>query len=117
MAGTNISILISAAIIVWLALITIPAGAGGGSYKSCDIANGQIFSCGSWHQGPAVAYHDGAYRQCDIANGQIFSCGSWHQGPAVAYHDGAYRQCDIANGQIFSCGSWHQGKAVVYTAR
>ena len=50
-------------------------------------------------------------------DGQIFSCGSWYQGKAVAFHDGAYRQCDISNGQVFSCGSWHQGKAVVFTDR
>ena len=35
------------------------AAAASGSYKLCDITNGQIFSCeGSWYQGKAVVFTD-----------------------------------------------------------
>lgn len=54
-----------------------------------------------------------SYHLCEITNGQVFSCGPWFQGKAVARHDGAFRSCEITNGQVFSCGSWYQGKAVV----
>lgn len=83
------------------------------TFRMCEITNGQVFSCGPWFQGKAVAHHDGAFRSCDITNGRVFSCGPWFQGKAVVPHDGALRSCEIVNGGIFSCGPWFQGKAVV----
>lgn len=82
-------------------------------YRTCDIFNGQVTSCGGWYRGEAVLYHDGAYRTCDVFNGRVSHCGSWYRGEAPVYQDGAYRLCDIFNGQISHCGSWYRGPAVV----
>jgi hypothetical protein len=108
-------------VLVIAAALTVPASAAGtGSYKSCDVRNGQVFACnGAWYQGSAVTRHGGAYHECKIVNGQVFSCtGSWYQGTAVVLQDNAYRLCKIVNGQVFACdGAWYQGKAVVFTDR
>jgi hypothetical protein len=100
--------------------VTSPAGAASGSFKSCRIVNGQVFSCdGAWYQGQAPVLSGGAFHSCHVVSGQVFSCdGAWYQGKAPALHDGAYHLCSIVNGQVFSCdGAWYQGQAVVYTDR
>ena len=85
-----------------------------GSWETCDVVNGQIFSCKGWFNGTTVAYKDGSWQSCDIVNGQIFSCKGWFNGTAVAYKDGSYQSCDIVNGQIFSCKGWFNGTTVAY---
>lgn len=84
-----------------------------GRVRSCTIANGQVTSCGTWHQGEAILRRDGAYRRCTVANGRSTHCGGWHQGEAVIFNDGAYRSCQVANGQATTCGTWFQGQAIV----
>ena len=79
------SSIVRVAVVLCSVLAVHVARAGDGSFHSCQITNGQVFSCdGAWYQGTTVVLHEGAYHNCQIVNGQVFSCdGAWYQGKAT----------------------------------
>ena len=104
---------IRVAVLVASVLTGSAVWAGSGKYETCDIVNGDVFSCSGWYQGKAVVINprSGKYETCDIVNGDVFSCSGWYQGKAAVINprSGKYEQCDIVNGDVFSCSGWYQG--------
>lgn len=98
---------------VFLASFGSSAFGGGRAFRSCDIFNGQVKTCGGWFQGEAVIEHDSKLRECKLFNGQVKTCGAPYNGKAVVFEDNAYRECRITNGRVMSCGGWYTGKAVL----
>ena len=86
-----------------------------GSYKMCQISNGQVFLVWQLVSGKAVVNKDGSYQHCDISNGQIFSC--WRLVPGQSRREEgtllrAVRHLEWADILV---GSWYQGQTVAYT--